>query len=760
MFCVSAINLRSENIHEFMTHRASFLLLIVIGITFYGLVVFRVLPEIHLVKYWHAADLLIHGKLNGERILDFSPLYLYLNVLLLKAKTSHSFLLCLQILCVSVSAGLLYEILRQYFSAIIALIAAIVFMTDRGLVVFTNTFEPEPLVILFILSSVTFLCRESMGSAFAGAVCLALGIWTRPNFLPVLAFIPFWYYFNSPQTQWKKKTALFLIPAILSIFLLWVRNAFITGYFSPFVMDPGTVFYEGNNPNSWGMSSIYPPVLNQFSEAFTHQPDYHHQLYRDFARSITQKQLTLPEVNSYWILHALYFLSDHRTHAMILGVTKSFHIFDSFQWHDLASSYLIETALRNHLIPTVPFGIVSSLGLCGFFIMLKNWKKLLIFYAISISQFCSMLATYVSARQRVAILFLFIFFACGAIEFLIHNRKRWLLLIVFFPLVVLFTRKTDLMKEENHLWENTLQSAKYSADAYSLRVQGRMEEAGENAARSLALTPWLLDSKRPANLYFQKGYLQSAIDAIKSGDRASQFDLGVLLLQNRQPDHARKIFAELIAADYHLKRDDQQSSNLQYYLGQCDLLENRTESAIRHFESGISQAPGDPWLLSYLIALTNKQEFHKQLFRYFDDIDAQFFLGKAYLGTGQPSKAADCFQFVVEKIPQFRKAYIYLAASLTESGQYELAATMYRKAIRLAPDPVFQEQQILQLFRRIAEKQRTPYSRYSYGVVLRQFGKYREALEQQEEAIARDTSNPEVQREIVMLKRVIQIQSK
>jgi tetratricopeptide (TPR) repeat protein len=101
-----------------------------------------------------------------------------------------------------------------------------------------------------------------------------------------------------------------------------------------------------------------------------------------------------------------------------------------------------------------------------------------------------------------------------------------------------------------------------------------------------------------------------------------------------------------------------------------------------------------------------------------------------------------------------------LAASLTESGQYELAATMYRKAIRLAPDPVFQEQQILQLFRRIAEKQRTPYSRYSYGVVLRQFGKYREALEQQEEAIARDTSNPEVQREIVMLKRVIQIQSK
>jgi tetratricopeptide (TPR) repeat protein len=214
----------------------------------------------------------------------------------------------------------------------------------------------------------------------------------------------------------------------------------------------------------------------------------------------------------------------------------------------------------------------------------------------------------------------------------------------------------------------------------------------------------------------------------------------------------------LADSGYQLKRDHQQSSNLHFYLARCDLLENRKANAIQHLHLGIAESPGDPWLLSYLIALTDDASYQKQLFRYFDDIDAQFFLGKAYLQTAQPAKAAECFRSVVAWIPEFRRAYVDLAASLGESGDHASAEIVYRKAIGLSPDPVFHEEQILSVFQTIATTQDTPFAHYSYGIVLRQFGHYEAALREQEIAGKDQKLNAEAQQEILMLKRVLQKQ--
>ena len=737
-----------------MNRRGQILVVGISSILIHSFVLYQI-PSFQLVKYWHAAELFLQNKLIGERILDFSPLYLYFHVLLIELKASAAILLLIHIVCVAVSAALLYQILCRYFRTTVAIAGIAAFILDRSLMVYTHTSEPEPVVLLLIVAATYLASLQTAKTALWGGVCFGLGILTRPNFVPVLLAAPFFYKLNSSDTSWRKKTLLFLLPAVVCLVGLWIRNAAIVGYFSPFVMNPGTALYEGNNPNSWGMSSVYPPVLNQLSDEYARQPDYHHQLYRDFARRITGRNLTLPEVNSYWTGKSIHFLIDHPSRTVSLLATKILHFFHAFQWHDLANAYSAEKEIKRTWLLATPFALVSALALLGLIVLSSQWKRYLIFYAVFFSQFFFMLSIYVSARQRISILFLFVLFACGAVEFIIAKKKLWLLIpaaLLFLPLFM----RTDLMREEVHLWENIRQSNRRLADAYRFRDQGKLQDAARSSALALAIAPWFLDSRRPANLPFGKdGYEQTAVTFSRADDPALLMDKAVLLIEANKIGDARRILNELHQAGYQPKRDDYQSSELRFYVGRCELKNNERQQAIATLLEAIQNSPGDPSSLAYLAALTERNEYKQQLLRYFDEIDAAFFLGKAYLETSKPAAAVQQFRYVTTMLPEFRKGFIYLAAALSESGEYPEAAKHYRRAMAMRADPVFMEKEILKLFAELARKEESSISYYSYGFVLRQFGHFREALEQQQKAIALDQANQAIQEEIRKLQRVI-----
>ena len=645
-----------ESTHRTVSHRVSLLLLAAFSLLLYTYLLLISPPPVQLVKYWHAAELILTKQMPPERILDFSPSYLYLNVFLQKIKLSITVLSWLHIAFVTTSCAMLYELLLKNFRRVVSFAATLAFLLSRSLIVFTGTFEPESLLILLLISTVYFLQRSSLKAALTAGICVGVAIWTRPSFAPFLFFVPIWFFIQPVHLHWKQKALHFVLPAIVCIGCLWLRNTSTLGYFTPYVMNPGTVFYEGNNPNSRGLSSIYPPVLNQIAMQYMNLPDYHHELYRRFARSISGNNLTILQVNSYWENHALNFLLDHPRQTAGLLATKLFHTFHSYEWHDLSSSFLFQRNLEQKHFYGLPFGFFSSLGICGMIAGIREWRKYLIYYALLAVQIFSMLTIYTSGRQRISILFVLVFFACVTVEFVIGHWKGRVVAMFALAFLLLFQRKTDLMKEEDHLWQHSLISEKLGNQAYSLRRQGRMKEAADYAANAAAFAPWLLDFKRPSNLPFESGYIQSAIAFVKQTDSASTFDMGVLLLESKQATKARQIFQQLLDSRYDLKRDHHQSSNLEYYLARCDLLDGHTSSAIARLKAGIDKNQGDPWVLSYLVALTKDSKYRMQLFRYFDDIDAQFFLGQAYLQTGQPAKAAQCFRSVIEWIPDFRRA--------------------------------------------------------------------------------------------------------
>ena len=714
------------------------------------------LPPIQLVKYSHAAELFLQGQLSGERLLDFSPLYLQLNIILQRFDAPKGTLLWINLICSALSTGFLYRLLRQNFTQVVWVIGILIFVLDRSLLVYTHTFEPEAVVMLFLVAGSFFITRQHHAASFLGGLCWGLGLLTRPNFLPALLAVPFYYKWNSGGRNWIKNTVLVLLPPLLCLGGLWIRNWQIAGYFTPVVMNPGTALYEGNNSISWGTSSIYPPVLHQFAQQYSNQPDYHHQLYREIARRTANKRLSVPEVNQYWTLKAFHSLKDNFVRTTRLVRTKAMHFFHSYLWHDLSTAYSAEQTLKKIWPFSFPFSIVAAAALAGLAILVSQWKRYLIFYAVFFVQFIFMMTIYISSRQRVSILFLFLFFACGALQFVLDKRRRWAMVIAFIALLSIpLQMRTDLMREEDHLWNTIRQSNALMAEAYRLRNDRKIEQATIKASQAVTIAPFLWDSRRPSNVPFSSTDITAASKTFEPQTPSQWMDRALLYLELGLPEPAEKLFVKLEEMNFTLKRDQYQSSELKFYIARCAAKQGQHRRAVTVLERALKNSPADPSTLSYLSVLKGGSEYEQTLLRYFNETDAAFFLGKAHLDAGDPKLAVRHFEYLTQELPEFRKGHIYLAAALSRDKRYEQASRAYRKAISMNPDPVFYEDDILTVFEQIASRRPTSFNHYSNGVVLRQFGHFARALQQQQAAATLDPSNPQIASEIRQLQAVI-----
>ena len=93
------------------------------------------------------------------------------------------------------------------------------------------------------------------------------------------------------------------------------------------------------------------------------------------------------------------------------------------------------------------------------------------------------------------------------------------------------------MLDTLYLWEQYRQSDRFWVEAITLREKGRLGEAAEAAAASLAAAPWLHDYSRPAFLplteaeFFDRARsIQKARGGVTPSDR---FDAAVLALHAR-----------------------------------------------------------------------------------------------------------------------------------------------------------------------------------------------------------------------------------
>ncbi len=712
----------------------------------HGLIVARYFPVPRFLKYSSAARQYNSGELEKERLADFSPLYLHLHAAAQKwLPHPDQSILWLQVLMTALAASLLLRLLWLYFPPLLAVIGTVIFIFDRGILVYEHIFEPEIPLLFFLLAFLLCLGGGGKRRYFLGGSFLALALLCRLNFLPLMVLAPcfFWLQNNNLRDR-LRACAWFLLPVLLALGFLSLRNHSLQGSFSPLTMNPGTVFFEGNNPNSLAQSSIYPPLVYDLADEFPGQPDYQHVLYRLVARADSGKKLDISAVNRFWSGKAMNFIRDHPLNFLrLLGVKTNF-FFHDFRRHDLATAFWDDQRLGQTKIPYVPLALVSALAILGIFLARADWRDYLLFYGLFFAQMAVLLLTYVSARQRVAIFPVFIFFACAAMQKIaaLEKKSRQIMAAAaVICLALLLAVRNDAMKEEDHQWRNFRVSHDLYRQSLKQRRNGLWAGAGISSLQAMAATPWLGDSLRPANLSFEpRGYARGALaihETLANPDFSSRFDRGVLALEAGELDMAQDIFTRLNGEGHQMKRDYDQSSQPWFYLAKIALKKNDRASALIFLSRARSKAPGDPEILALSFVLTGLAEFQDRLQRYFDGLDRDFFIGKAFLETGEPERAVPYFTRLGRLLPFYRRGQIYLAASLAGSGQFEKGGETYFAALAKRPDPVFLENEILQAFHKWTEiPPASARSLFFYGLALRQFGHFAAALSEQQKALS------------------------
>lgn len=691
-------------------------------------------------KYALAAEHYLGGELPAERLMDFSPLYFRLSVTAERwLPNPEAALHWLQVALVAAAAGLLFGLLRRRFKTALSAAAVAVFALDRHVLVYERILEPEVLLLVSLLAFLFFLDHRGGRPWLAGAFA-ALGLAIRPTFLPVFLLTPLYFRLRQPVVgsgeggrRWWRQSAAFALPVGLMLVLLALRAGSITGDPRTPVMNPGTVFFEGNNPLSQGTSAIYPPVVLELVRHGGEIPDSAHHFYRAVARADAGRELTISEVNAYWAGRASAFLRAEPGRFAKLLRDKLTRVFHAFRWHDIPTAWHYDQRLR---LPTVTFALISTLALFGALAEVRRWRRSILFYAAGAAQLAVMLAFYVSARQRLVLVPVAIYFAAAALEKMFVMRRRALPLSAAAGLMTLVLMlPDDPMRDEVYRRRGHLETDRL---LHEIREKSRTQPLARHAdlaVAAMAAAPWWLDWLRPAYFPQDEGTLEERLaDALAARPEglfavSADFDRATVLIEAGRLAEAERLLGPLATSGAAVYRGGRQPSRPLLLLGRIHALRGDRERGRTAMEEALERAPGDPFVLAELAALTGESRYRDLLDAYWSRLDGRYLLGRALLRYGRAREALAALTFVAERLPEFREPRIWRAAALGELGRLEEGAREYLEASRIRLEPVLAARQIAELFRRWARANpERSEVRFYAAQVLDQLGHFREAL--------------------------------
>ncbi len=695
-------------------------------------------------KYAVAAELRLGGELASERLLDFSPLYLAVSTLAERMLARpEAVLAALQILLVSIGAGLLWCVLRRRFGRLLAGLGTLVFVSDRHLLVYERVLEPEAFLLFFLLVVLFAIDRPDGSSALLAGVAGGLSLATRPNLLPVLLLAPVYLYWRrqdgpgwnqAPGRIWLRQALLFALPICLTLGLLTLRSWTITGEARAPVMNPGTVFYEGNHPLSLGTSAVYPPVVQGYLEQRLEVPDSPHQTYRDVARAATGQPLTPREVNAYWSGRAMDYLRQDTWRGVKHLLRKVWLGLGAFRWHDVPLAAAYDTRMP---LPFVPFSLLASLALLGLLMEWRRWRSFLLFYALFASQLGVMMVFYVSARQRLPLLPAILFFALAAVERTMAwwraGKRPWSLLVALLAGSLAFFLALPSPEAED---ESYRQQGSAVAQGLLARMPEQPEytalrERADLAVGALTAAPWALERVLPAFLRQEEETVPGrALAALAKMPDLSprRFDRAVLLAKAGRSEEATALLEALVAVGYVPYRKAMQPSHPRFYLGRLKAEAGEVEGAREQWQAVLEERPEDPFALAELHSFAPEPELRERIEAHYSGADAHYLLGRAFLAQGRFQEAVEELGTLVRMLPDFRPGLVYLAAACGEAGLLDQGAAAYQLAMELSSEPVLLEAEILSLFSRwLKQRAKRPEAWVVTARVFRQLGHFEEA---------------------------------
>jgi len=439
-----------------MRRRHALLLAAVIAlalITWLRLRLIDTLPDQgYFAKYLIFADRILAGQIPRDRLADLSPGYLWFIVAMRAAGASFSAIRTLQIIFVSVAA-LLCGVAARRFGTIAMIAAPLLLLGSRAALVCATEAEPETLILLLGSAALALLSRTRPGAG----LLIGLASICRPVMMLAAAAIA------SVERSWK-----LILAAAVPVLIMLTINVALTG--DAVLMDPGTVFYEGMNPSATGYEGVQPRIVNDI-ERTSNEPDYLHVAYRIVASRATGRALTRGQSNRFWTGKALAFARAYPAAALRLTLRKLLFAVHSYDAYDLSTMARKDFLLARY--PFIPFGLLIALAGAAVMLARERRRELMPFVAFALAGLIVLVAFYVTARQRNAILPALVVLAAIGVDEIVRRRRVIAAIVVGFIAVLLSINGPAQIEDANG-WRGTPNA--FDA-ALSLEQQGRWADA-------------------------------------------------------------------------------------------------------------------------------------------------------------------------------------------------------------------------------------------------------------------------------------------
>ena len=548
----------------------------------------------YFAKYLTFADAIAAGRMPTARLGDFSPAYLWLVVLLRRLGAGVQAIRTLQIVAVSFAA-LACGAAAQRFGGWMAAVAAMaIVLANRAALVCATDLEPETLILLLnaiaVMAAVRLAAdgapeRESGATTSSAAsrtprvaallgLALGLSAIARPVAVGSIVLAGIWL-----ALRHRRAILPFAIAALAPIAIVVGVNHHLTG--AATIMDPGTVFYEGNNALASGAAGVLPRIVADLEQQ-AHEPDYLHVAYRIVASRAAGRTLTRDEVNRYWTSKALAFMRAFPAAEGRLLARKALLAIHDYDVFDLATLVAKSKALDG--LPWLPFGLLVALALAAAF--LGDRRQLLPVALLAAAPFAVLIVFYVSARQRNALLPMMAVLAAAGVSSLAQalrarDRRGALVLALTIVVAVALALDTRVTTEDQYAWYGSFAAQQY--DGLHTAEAAAMASTWRTAAPPTA----------PPNVL--RAVTIAAAQQTAAPER--QFDFAIALQKCGAWRESDAILAQL--DDYRPVRENRAVSSVAYYRARAAIHLGAPAAVLRALADIASdEAPGDPQLLA------------------------------------------------------------------------------------------------------------------------------------------------------------------
>ncbi len=613
-------------------------------------------------KYTVFAEQILAGRPPVGRLGDLSPGYLWTIVGLTgPLDLGVAGIRIVQCAALGLAALAAAAIARRLAGETAAWVAALLLLSSRGAWVNASEIEPETLVLVLNAAglAVIFGGRKPWRDLLGGAL-LGLSAATRPTILPAVGLLVAWRW----VAVWKQKEPrhpmvarvwrALPVPIVAGVLTPLLALAIVFPAIGPIgLMNPGTVFYEGWNPEATGYLGEAPLVVKDLERTLA-EPDALHIAYR----LVAQRATGVPDSNHFWGGLGIEALRRLPLRSAALATRKAWLALCSYNAWDLATMVRKDRELAGQF--WVPFGFLVALA--GVAVVLGRRRPgVLPLAAFAAAQWSVMVLFYVTSRQRNALLPAAAALAGVGVTVLIESwreGRRGQAGVTTFAaatLAVGLSLPGTAQREDAHAWTATF--AVRTAAIAAERASSEGNNGRATAARcesALHLGP--VDPKLAGSA------IRAAVIArlARPASPAEHFDLAIASIRAADWLTADRILTALAEEGYRPRRGAELTSSVAYQRARCRLHLGDLASVPGLLATARREAPGEAAVLALsaeVAARSGDSAFasalRTQLAALHDPFTAERARARAAADLGERAEAGRMLADLADRLPEW-----------------------------------------------------------------------------------------------------------